>query len=65
MVDRFVGEEIIPQFLVKSRILPANPLQQHGGMFLFFIPVVRKDCPEFGVFTGIGPLVGLCQTKPA
>jgi hypothetical protein len=51
--NRFIGEQVIFQLLVESRILPAYPFQNHCSMFFFFIAVVRENGFQFLVFAGI------------
>ena len=49
-------QEIL-EFLVEGRILPADPLQYHGGVLLFLVAVVRENRLERGVLAGVDPLV--------
>ena len=55
--DGFFREQIVPQFVVERRVLSPNPLQDHRGVFFFFVSVVSQDCLELIVLTRINPLV--------
>jgi len=57
MRDRFVRKQIVFQLLVEAWIVATNPLQNHRGVFFFFIAIVSKNRFELIVFTGIDPLV--------
>ena len=56
----FFGKEIIFQFLIENRVLPANPFQHHRRVFFFFVPVVGENGFQILVLAGVDPLVVPC-----
>jgi hypothetical protein len=39
------------------KVVPAQPFQQHGGVFFLLVAVVRQDCPQLIVVRRVHALV--------
>src|SRR5690242_2124936 len=51
--DRPLGEEELAQLGVEDRVVPANPLEDHGGVLFFLVAVVTQDGLELVVVAGL------------
>src|SRR5579884_2894442 len=54
---RFGGEKVLFQVQIKGRIMPADPLEDHRGMFLFLVAVVREDFAKYVIGCRVDTLV--------
>src|SRR5262245_17784882 len=55
--DRALGEQVRAQHLVDLRVVAAEPLEGHRGVFLLLVTVVRQDLLELLVLRGVDALV--------
>src|SRR5262249_15392700 len=55
--DGAAAEEIVSQLSFPSRVVSADPLEDHGGMLLLLVPVMTQDGAKLVVLGGIHPLL--------
>jgi hypothetical protein len=57
VLELFLREQGLAQFLVEGGIAAPDPFEHHGRVLLLLVAIVRQDRAQLGVLAGVDTLV--------